>query len=93
MANPIKEDSDYNYTSSGIDEFFTRQQDLGGVLSESIPSQGGLSELNLDSLQVGGSLGSVFKIGERFSLDGVTGTMDIYDSDGRVVIRISSEES
>lgn len=96
MASEIALDQDYTYESSGIDEFFMRPQELIGspnLFDNPVGGAGNISELNLDSVQVGGSLGSVYRIGERFLLDGITGTLDIQDAEGRVVVRLSSEEA
>lgn len=72
---------EYTYRNSGLDDFFTRQIDIGGIADPVI--QGG-GELNYDNLQTGGSLGTVLQVGS-LRLNGIDGRLEILNENGEII--------
>lgn len=70
--------NDYDYESSGFDEFLSRPL----YEAQSAPRS---SQLAYDRSQITGSLGDIFKIGS-ITLDGVRGRITITEDDGSVVV-------
>lgn len=78
--------SDYDYSTSGFDNFLSRSIDsLDQVNLDSAGPQS--NNLRFDGSQISGALGDVFSIG-NILLDGRTGRITLKDDDGRVVFVI-----
>ena len=90
MANPQPLENDYTYESSGLDSFFTRQQDRASLLEES-SAAGSDSGLNFDNLQIDGAFGDTLRIGRIF-INGSDGNIIVNDGENdRVLIGFSPD--
>jgi len=88
-------DDTYTYLDAGFDRFFNRGIIGGRSLSLLEGESGGGNSssraINYDAANVSGSLGDSILVG-RINLDGRVGNIDVADSEGRVTVRLSSED-
>lgn len=80
---------DYNYQNAGFDAFMSRSIDITGngtTLANFIPTYNPFAT-NLNQTQVTGSLGNIMQVG-NISINGVTGRIELTDSNNNVVIRL-----
>lgn len=74
---------DYDYTTSGFNDFLSRSIDGGIGQAQAAP----VRQVNFDQSQISGSLGDHLRIGS-IDLDGTTGRISIFDENENEVVRI-----
>lgn len=87
MASQDKSSDDYTYRSSGLDDFFTRQTEIGRT-PEPV-QQMSSAELNFDDLQTGGSLGNTLQVG-NLRLNGIDKRLEILNGNGEIIGAVGS---